>query len=153
MSEKNIYVRYIEGKHDNNLFIHNAVAVAAALRVTKLLLLQVLLFVMWCAGWQNLLLWSIEFDSGASLLFIQTRLFFMYPLPVLSYLRPRFAYCNTFSVITGMRGAKAGVSPPRRNPPCILCNIQGASRSGQFRPLRSLTSKNGITDVVDGPTF
>ena len=34
MSEKNIYVRYIEGKHDNNLFIHNAVAVAAALRVS-----------------------------------------------------------------------------------------------------------------------
>ena len=43
----------------------------------------------------------------------------MYPFAVLlyrSHLRPRFAY-TTSSVITGMRGAKAGVSPPRRSLP------------------------------------
>ena len=42
----------------------------------------------------------------------------MHPLAVLSHLRPRFPW-TTSSVITGMRGAKAGVSPPRRSPACI----------------------------------
>ena len=37
---------------------------------------------------------------------------------ILWHLQPRFAYTAS-SVITGMRGVKAGVSPPRRNPPCI----------------------------------
>ena len=42
----------------------------------------------------------------------------MYPLVrvVVSHLRPRFAH-STSSVTTGMRGAVAGVSPPRRSPP------------------------------------
>ena len=43
----------------------------------------------------------------------------MYPFVVLSHLRPRIAYA-TSSVVTGMREAKAGVSPPRRSPPCKL---------------------------------
>ena len=41
-------------------------------------------------------------------------LFFMYPLAVLlSHVQPRFTYntYHTSSVITGMRGAKAGVNP------------------------------------------
>ena len=33
-----------------------------------------------------------------------------------SHLQPRLAYYNTFLVYAGMRGAKAGTSPPRRNP-------------------------------------
>ena len=50
-------------------------------------------------------------------------LFLMYPLTVLSactasiYLSYKY---YTSSLITGMRGAKAGVGPPRRSPPCIL---------------------------------
>ena len=44
-------------------------------------------------------------------------LFLLYPLAVLSRLRPRFAY------ILGNYGherSQGGVSPPRRSPPCIL---------------------------------
>ena len=37
-------------------------------------------------------------------------------MEILSHLRPRFAY-TTYSVIMGMGGAKAGISPPRRSPP------------------------------------
>ena len=50
-------------------------------------------------------------------------IFSMYPLAVLSHLQQRFFTYSTYhtsSVIAGMRGAKAGVSPPRRRPPCIL---------------------------------
>ena len=53
--------------------------------------------------------------------FIQTQFTFnARTLAVLSRLQPRFTY-NTHNiytslVITGMRGAKAGVSPPRRSP-------------------------------------
>ena len=43
----------------------------------------------------------------------------VHPLAVLSHLRPSFAYCNAPSVVTGMRGAKASVSPPWRSPPSI----------------------------------
>ena len=32
---------------------------------------------------------------------------------------------KTSSVIAGMRGAKVGVSPPRRSPPCIYVHIEG----------------------------
>ena len=42
-------------------------------------------------------------------------LFFMFPLAVLC--RIYVFDLNTTLVITGMRGAKAGVSPPRRSPP------------------------------------
>ena len=41
-------------------------------------------------------------------------------------------YCRTYgldlptsSVITGMRGAKAGISPPRRSPPCMKYQVCG----------------------------
>ena len=51
--------------------------------------------------------------------------FFMYPLALLSHEQPRLTYNThrTSSKITGMRGAKAGVSPPRRIPPC-KCNYR-----------------------------
>ena len=103
--------------------IQSVAAAVARCVAILLLLLQLLLLAVApcccysssCVGWQNLLLvhwiWfqcyfsSFKFD-----------LFFMYPLAVQWHLRPRFAY-NTFSVITGMRGAKAGVSRPRWSPP------------------------------------
>ena len=47
----------------------------------------------------------------------------IYPRTVLSQLRLRFV-CTVSSAITGMRVAKAGVSPPRRSPPCIYTNMR-----------------------------
>ena len=57
---------------------------------------------------------------------LQHDIFSMYTLAVLSHLRPRFEPYNSYHIWaegTGMRGAKVGVSPPRRSPPCIyyLC--------------------------------
>ena len=73
-----------------------------------------------CAGRQFCCCWLSEYDSSNFLsVHSNTIYFFMHPLAVLSHFRPRFAY-NTSSVITGMRGAKAGVSPPRRNPLVLL---------------------------------
>ena len=48
----------------------------------------------------------------------QHDLFLMHPLAVLPHVRPRYTNA-TSSVITGMRGANAGVNPPRRSPPSI----------------------------------
>ena len=88
--------------------IRSAVAATAAI----MLLLQLLPFVMVCRV-ANLFLWFTSSDFSVFFLFIQTRVIFYVPLgSILSYLRPRFAH-NTSSVILGMRGAKAGVSPPR----------------------------------------
>ena len=80
-----------------------------------------LLFVIVCRT-AKLLLWFSASDSSVFFLFIQTRFFFNAPLGS--------TYCRIFSVnfftynthhtyilgITGMRGAKAGVSPPRWSP-------------------------------------
>ena len=53
--------------------------------------------------------------SDPSDVFLKRDLFFMVPLgSTVSHVHPRLI-C-TYSVITGMRGAKAGVSPPRRTP-------------------------------------
>ena len=106
---------------DMYLFIQSAAAAAdAALCVAMLLtLLQLLPLLVVAVRYRvphgKICHWFIESDSSAYFLFIQTRL---YLLPVLSLLRPRFA-CTTSSAITGMRGAKAGVIPPRRSPPCL----------------------------------
>ena len=53
----------------------------------------------------------------------------MYPLAVLSHVQPRLTYnpmLNTshdFSKATGMCGAKAGDSPPRRSPAGTLVEL------------------------------
>ena len=61
--------------------------------------------------------WFIEFDPSVFLLFTQTRFVFDVPLGStdVTHLQSRWP---TSSVIAGRRGAKAGVSPPRRIPPC-----------------------------------
>ena len=74
-----------------------------------------------CVGWQNLLLWFIASDSFYISLFSHDILS-MYPLAVLPHLQRRFLLIvriyHISSVITCMRGAKAGVSSTRRSPPC-----------------------------------
>ena len=62
--------------------------------------------------------WFAESDSSVFFLVIKHDLFLMYPLAVLSYLRPGFAH-NTSSVITGIRGAKGGRQPAAAKTPCI----------------------------------
>ena len=79
-----------EGKQNDNLYIHSAVALCVAIP----LLLQLLLFVKVCRM-VNLLLCFIESDSSVFFLFTQTQCFFMYPLAVLSHLWPRFAYYSS----------------------------------------------------------
>ena len=56
--------------------------------------------------------WLIESDSIQGFLFLHSNTIYfscIYPLTVLSHLRPPFAY-TTSSVVTGMRGAKAAIS-------------------------------------------
>ena len=66
------------------------------------------------AGWPNLFPWFIESDPSILFLFHSRTIFFlMYPLAVLCRLYS--LDLPTSSVITGMRGAKAGVSPPRQS--------------------------------------
>ena len=91
---------------------------------TYRLLLPLLLFVIVCrmakiaAGSMNLIPSSVVF------LFIQTRSIFNVRTP--------WQYCrvhgldllNTYSVIMGMRGAKTGVSPPRRSHHCTSYDIR-----------------------------
>ena len=83
------------------------------------LLYQLLLFVTACrmativAGSSNLIHLLFSFSSFSNTMYFKC----IYPSAVLSHLRPRFAYTAS-SVITGMRGAKEGVSPLRRSPPC-----------------------------------
>ena len=124
MSERNTYDTCLKA-NVSNLCIRSAIAAAAAaaLCVATLLLLQLLLLFVMVCRMAKLLLWSIVSDSSVFFLFIQTRYTFMYPLVVLSHLRPRFAYYNTSSAITGIRGAKAGVSPPRRSLPVYQVHI------------------------------
>ena len=72
-------------------------------------------------------------------------LFLMYPLAVLSHVQPRLTY-NTFhtsSLMTDMcGGAKAGVSPPRRSPPCIIHHLV------LFLVKYSLTSSNTAVPLL-----
>ena len=60
-------------------------------------------------------------------------LFSMHPLAILSHFQRRFLYLWYVSYIlgiTGMRGAKAGVSPPRRSPPCMYTYIMPGTIQG-----------------------
>ena len=89
--------------------IQSAAAGAAMCVAILLLLLQkqcccfLLLFVIVC---RIAKIWCcfIEPHPSVVFLFIQTLFIFDVPLPL--------------AVIAAMRGAKAGVSPPRRSPPC-----------------------------------
>ena len=107
-------------------YIHGAAAAAAALCCyTAVVAEQLLLLVIVCrmaknvAGLLNLIPSSVFFLFKHGLYNVRT--------PVLSLLPPRFAYTATSSVITGMRGAKAGVSPPRRIPTCTNTTIPRGS--------------------------
>ena len=72
--------------------------------------LQLLLFVIVCRM-ANIVAGSLNLTpSSVFFVFVQTR-----------FIRPRFAYTK-HSVVTGICGAKAGVSPPRPSPPF---NISG----------------------------
>ena len=100
-----------------------AAAAAPCVAVPPLLLLQqLLLFVIVCrmakmvAGSLNLTASSVIF------LFMQTRFIFnvcRLPLGSTVVFAASISYTAS-SVITGIRGAKAGVIPPRRRPPCII---------------------------------
>ena len=69
--------------------------------------------------------WFIVSDPIVFFLFINFCFYFMVPLGnSVSHLSPRFPCCNTSSVIMGMRGTKAGVSPRRRSPPLHISFIQ-----------------------------
>ena len=67
----------------------------------------------------NLLLWSIASDSRVVFPFIQTRFIFRVPLGSTEASIYLINTYHTSSVIAGMRGSKAGVSPPRRSSPCM----------------------------------
>ena len=128
----------------NFICIQSAAASAAALCVPILLLLLMqqccsflLLFVImhravkFVAGPLNL----IPVFSFSS---FKHDLFFMVPLgsTAVSHLQPRFAYSldlPTASLITCMRGAKAGVSPPRRISLCITSHL--STKLGYIRKL------------------
>ena len=103
-------------------------AAAADLCVVLLLLLHqqccgfLLLFVVLC---RMVKFWFWFVESIIPVLYFSSferGLFFMYPLAVLC--RIYGLDWPTSSVFTGMRGAKAGVSPPRRDPSCILRSMR-----------------------------
>ena len=72
-----------------------------------------------CAGRQKLLLWPFASDISFCFLFFQTRCTFCVPLgSTVASIYLINAY-HISSVITGVRDAKAGVSPPLRSPPYI----------------------------------
>ena len=85
-----------------------------------------------CAGWQNLFLWLLHL-TPFFLSLIQRRCIFNVPLDsTVACIASIYLYDNTdhtSSVITGMRGAKAGVSPPRRSPPCLLLPLLSPSNN------------------------
>ena len=63
--------------------------------------------------------WFIESDSSVFFLFIQTRYILNVLLGSTVAFTASIFLLKTSSVIAGMRGAKAAVSPPRRSPTCI----------------------------------
>ena len=74
--------------------------------------------------------WFIESYSIQCFLSLHSNAIYLhctYSLAVLSNLRPGLAY-TTSSVITGMRGAKAAVSPPRRSRPCNTIRVGPAKK-------------------------
>ena len=62
--------------------------------------------------------WFTESDPSVFFLFIRTR--FIFDAPPLAVLCRIYGLDLLRLVITGMRGANAGVSSPRRSPPCII---------------------------------
>ena len=98
-----------------------------------------------CARWQNLLLWFIVSDSRVAFLFIETQSIF----DVLPHLQPRFTYntYHTSSVIAGMRGAKAGVSPPRRSPLFIKSWKTSAVSTTVWMVETQLCKLRGTSDI------
>ena len=66
--------------------------------------------------------WFIESDPSVFFLFTQTRLILVYPLAVLSHLRPRFAY------ILGNYGharSQGGRQPAAAKPPLyVSCSVR-----------------------------
>ena len=90
-----------------------AAILSAVVAATAALLLPAIVYRMTKFG----CCWFIESDPSVLFLSFKRDLFFMYLLMVLSHLWPRFPY---ISVITAMRGPKAGVSPPRPSPPCTI---------------------------------
>ena len=64
------------------------------------------------------------FFSIISKIYLQPKHNAVNPLAALSLLRPRLILpFLLLSPIAGIRGAAAGISPPRRNPPCIYIRI------------------------------
>ena len=75
-----------------------------------------------CAGWQNLLLWSIASYSSAFFSLHSNKVYFLCTFVPLGSTLASTCGVNTYrtySVMTGTRGAKASVSSPRRSPPRI----------------------------------
>ena len=54
------------------------------------------------------------------------------PLAVLSHLLPRFAYTTSLAIV-GIRGAKAGVIPPRQRTRCMYSTITGDHNNQDLR--------------------
>ena len=131
-------VLYIPGMH---LFMHSECCCRCCCGCSVAILLslpQLLLFVIVCrmaklvASSLNLIPIG-SLDSNTTYL---TR----YPFRsgTVSHLRPRFAYTSS-SVFTGMRGAKAGISPPQRSPPCSSYNYTDFCASpGKLIPVLTL---------------
>ena len=103
---------------DMYLFIQSAAAAAAAALYRCCWCSScLLLFVIVCRMAKNCY-WFVESDSIQCFLsFIQTRFIFNVFAPW-QHCRIYGLDLPTSSVITGMGGAKAGVSPPRRSPAC-----------------------------------
>ena len=100
----------------------------AAVCVAILLLLQLAAAACCCcssssAGWKNCCCCgSLHLIQVFSFSSFKHDLIFMCPLAVLRRAAVAFTAsicCSTSSVIAGMRGARAGISPPRRIPGCI----------------------------------
>ena len=74
-----------------------------------------------CAWWQDLFPWFTASDPSVLFLFIPTRCIFNVPLgSTVAFSASLFFPYISYIIGTGMRGTKAGVSPPRRSPPCSL---------------------------------
>ena len=128
-----------------SVFCYTAVAAAAAcwVRCTSS-----------CARWLNLFPWFAASASGVFFLFIQTRFLSMYPLAVLSHLQGRFSnlwHISYILGITGMLGAKAGVSPPRRSHPVLYIFVplfsMGFSTSYSFSFFAFLVPGKGFINI------
>ena len=98
----------------------------------------------------------VESDSRFFFLFIRTPCIFHVPLgSTVACTASIYLSYNTYytsSVTAGMRGAKAGISLPRRSPPCILTHpgthfVSSLSLRGRVfgRPHKLFLVHNGLT--------